>query len=63
MLSGRDGKRRLQRGEYTVLLAFTGVDGALLLPPVPAQLDMHSEGGEAVRKALQIAVSAFPHSL
>ena len=39
MLSGRDGKHRLQRGEYTVLLAFTGVDGALLLPPVPARAE------------------------
>ena len=26
-------------------------------------LDKHSEGAEALRKALQIAVSAFPHSL
>lgn len=29
----KDGRRRLRRGQFKCLMGFTGVDGALLLPP------------------------------
>ena len=41
--TSRSGKKKLVRGHYKVLLGFTGVDGALLFPPVLARQERWSE--------------------
>ena len=53
LLQGKDGKRRLKRGEHKVLIGFTGIDGALLAPVHVAGSESFADVQAALEPYLQ----------